>query len=236
MLQNLLLRLSSPFRSIIRRELERREEAASKNIALELQRRALQSTVDYIERRMAGLDSVPFRFKLLKLALSKATKDGLFCEFGVFSGESINHIARQVKGRVYGFDSFEGLPERWIDGFRPGHFALAKLPKVPKNVELIKGWFHETLPKFIAGHSDQVSFLHIDCDLYSSTNTILHLLGPQIVPGTVIVFDEYFNYPGWQFGEFKAFQEFIARTKFSYEYISYNRYDEQVAVLIKARD
>ena len=234
MLQKLLLWLSSPIRSIVSRELEQKEEAASKNIALELQRRALQSTVDYIERQMPNVDSVSLRFKLLRLALSKARKDGLICEFGVFAGQSINWIARQVEGPVYGFDSFEGLPERWIDGFRPGHFALAKLPKVPKNVELIKGWFHETLPKFIAEHSDKVSFLHIDCDLYSSTNKILTLLGPQIVPGTVIVFDEYFNYPGWQMGEFKAFQEFIERTKYEYEYISYNRYDEQVAVLIKS--
>ena len=28
----------------------------------------------------------------------------------------------------------------------------------------------------------------------------------------MIVFDEYFNYPGWRGHEFKAFQEFVAET------------------------
>jgi len=48
----------------------------------------------------------------------------------------------------------------------------------------------------------------------------------------VIVFNEYFNYPGWQEGEYKAFQEFISDTGLSYEYIGYNHLHEQVAVKI----
>ena len=52
------------------------------------------------------------------------------------------------------------------------------------------------------------------------------------MPGTVIVFDEYFNYSGWEEGEFRAFQEFVAARKLSYEYLTYNREHQQVAVRI----
>ena len=50
------------------------------------------------------------------------------------------------------------------------------------------------------------SFLHIDSDLYSSARTVLFLLHEQIVSGTIIEFDEYFNYPNWKQHEYKAFQ------------------------------
>jgi hypothetical protein len=47
------------------------------------------------------------------------------------------------------------------------------------------------------------------------------------------VFDEYFNYPEWEQGEYKAFQEFLGRTGLSCEFIGYNRYEEQVAVILR---
>ena len=71
----------------------------------------------------------------------------------------------------------------------------------------------------------------MDCDLYSSTRTILEGLASQIVAGTVIQFDEYFNYPGWREHEFKAFHEFIAERGLSYEYLGYTR-EFSVAVRI----
>ena len=232
MLRHLLKCLADPARDFIRDQLGLWEEDVSKNIRLELQRRALQTTADYVQTRMAHVDSVPTRFKLLDLALSRMKPGGLICEFGVCSGKSINYIARRTESTVYGFDSFAGLPERWIDGFPAGHFARTDLPQVRGNVELIKGWFVDTLPAFISKHPENVSFLNIDCDLYSATDTVLTLLGPRIGKGTVIVFDEYFNYPGWQNGEFKAFREFIETSAHRYEYISYNYTDEQSAVII----
>jgi hypothetical protein len=50
--------------------------------------------------------------------------------------------------------------------------------------------------------------------------------------GTVVVFDEYFNYPGWQRGEYLAFQEFCSRHSMRYEFLTYNARHEQVAVRI----
>jgi hypothetical protein len=46
------------------------------------------------------------------------------------------------------------------------------------------------------------------------------------------VFDEYFNYPGWQQHEFKAWQEFVAASGLSYEYLGLVRNNQQVAVRI----
>ena len=74
--------------------------------------------------------------------------------------------------------------------------------------------------------------MHMDADLYSSTKTVFDILGDRVVPGTVIVFDEFFNYPGWREGEYKAFQEFVATRRLEFTYIGYCRYDEQVAVKI----
>ena len=111
---------------------------------------------------------------------------------------------------IYGFDSFEGLPDAWIPGFPKGYFNMdGKLPPVAPNVVLVKGWFDETLPPFVQQHPEPVSYLHIDCDMYESTKTVFQNLAPRIVPGTVIVFDELVNYPGYQDHELKAFYEFL---------------------------
>jgi hypothetical protein len=101
------------------------------------------------------------------------------------------------------------------------------------NVDLIVGWFDQQLPHFLLEHPrEPVSFLHIDCDLYSSTKTVFSLLADRIVPGTIIVFDEYFNYPGWRVHEFLAFQEFVSARGVHYEYVGLVPCDQQVALRI----
>ena len=93
--------------------------------------------------------------------------DTLWLEFGVASGKTINYISQFTDRTVYGFDSFKGLPEKWRDGYDKGAFSRdGTLPTIRANVELIKGWFSNTLPAFMA-HNKKVSFLHLDADLYS---------------------------------------------------------------------
>ncbi len=60
------------------------------------------------------------------------------------------------------------------------------------------------------------------------------MLKDQIVPGTIILFDEYFNYDGWEQHEHKAFREFIEETNLNFTYLAYNQYHEQVLVRINA--
>ena len=159
---------------------------------------------------------------------------GLYLEFGVYKGSSINFISATFPDKIiYGFDSFEGLPENWRYDAQKDFFNVnGFLPQVNKNVRLVKGWFNETLPEFVKVHREPCAFIHVDCDLYSSTKTIFDNLKNQIVSGTVIAFDEYFNYPGWQEGEHKAFMEFVAENNLEFDYIARTDY-EQVAVKIK---
>jgi hypothetical protein len=207
------------------------------NIRLERQRRALKTTVDFVEAYMASVDSAKSPKELLARAfkLADVSGDRLICEFGVFMGESINHIAKMTDREIFGFDSFAGLPEKWLDGWKVGDFAVPMLPKVRSNVHLIKGWFNETLPGFVKEHPGEVGFLHVDSDLYSSAKTIFEYLESRLKPGAVILFDEYFNYPGWEQGEHKAFTEFLARTGYSVEYIGYVRDSHQLAVILREK-
>lgn len=169
---------------------------------------------------------------LHQAALKSRAVDGLVLEFGVASGQSVNFIADQIKDeRIHGFDSFEGLPEAWTATYKKGHFA-GSLPVVRDNVELHVGWFDKSLPAFLSQHPGPVSYLHIDCDLYSSTATVFDLLGDRITAGTVVVFDEYFNYPTWRDHEHKAFMEFVERRNVKFRYIGAVNCNKQVSVII----
>jgi predicted O-methyltransferase YrrM len=149
--------------------------------------------------------------------------DGFIAEFGVFSGTSINMLASVYSSRtIYGFDSFEGLPHS-VGLFRAGEFSMNhQLPEVRPNVRLIEGWFNETLPPFLkARPNEKAALLHIDCDLYSSTKTVLELLRDRIVPGTIIVFDEICNLALFYQEEMKAFFEFVEGARIRFEWIGY---------------
>ena len=155
--------------------------------------------------------------------LDNLIKEGVVLEFGVFKGHSINFMSNTLKDKLFfGFDSFEGLQENWKgSGLAKNHFSLrGKLPKVNDNVNLISGWFSSTLPQFLKNFNDQICLIHIDCDTYESSKEVLSMLKDYIDKGTVIIFDEYFGYPGWKTGEYKALQEFIIEQNINYKYLA----------------
>ena len=178
---------------------------------------------------------------LLKYGSDQVSIDGVYLEMGVCTGRTINFIAAlNPEKRIYGFDSFEGFPEAWnrddID-IPKGTFAFkdsSAIPPVLHNVRLIKGLFSKTLPEFKDKILDDqpIAFLHIDCDLYSSTKEVFDIFGDHLVPGSIIVFDEFYNYQGSENHEFRAFQEFLNKSRKQARYIAYNQYFEQAAVLI----
>ncbi|KAI1503741.1 hypothetical protein F5X99DRAFT_374306 [Biscogniauxia marginata] len=164
-------------------------------------------------------------------ALNAAPKEGMTLEFGVYSGATLQRIAAGRAGEVYGFDSFQGLPETWRSGFSAGTFAVNTPPEVP-GAKLVVGWFHETLPRFLAEHPGPIALLHVDSDLYSSAVTVLEHCGPRLRAGSILVFDEYFNFPGWERHEHRAWQEYVVRTGTRFTWLAYTANDEQVVVRI----
>jgi hypothetical protein len=209
----------------------------ARNLLYELQLRARADSADYVEAKMADAMMFSDRWELLDYCVASAQPNGLFIECGVGKGDSIRKLARIVPGVIHGFDSFTGLPEDWSGTeARAGKFSTGGvLPKVPGNVRLHPGLFDKSLPEFLRAGGDHVSFLHVDCDLYSATRSIFTQLSARIVPGTIVVFDEYFNYPNWRQHEFRAFQEYVSDVGVTYRYIGFAMREGQVAVRILAK-
>lgn len=144
----------------------------------------------------------------LRYALDQVRVKGLYMEFGVYNGRSLKIISEFAPKdtKIFGFDSNEGLPEAWHN-HSVGTFK-GSIPDSDSYTKVI-GWFKDTLPKF---EKSTVAFMHLDADLYSSTKTVLDNFKGYIVPGTVLVFDEYHGYPTYQDHEYKAFKEFLEET------------------------
>jgi hypothetical protein len=201
--------------------------------AREMKKLALQESVEYAQSYMRTAVGMESSREVLRSALHQVTVRGLYLEFGVYKGGTIGFIANQVGASqiVHGFDSFRGLQEAWSgDSFS---FDLhGQLPKVPGNVLLHQGFFADTLPGWLEQNPGPAAFIHIDSDLYEPARCVFEHLEDRMVPGTIIVFDEYFNYPNWQAHEFRAFAELVERRGIRYEYLSYARF--QVAVKIQS--
>jgi len=197
----------------------------------------------FVEKNLSLAMPLQSDADVLRFASDQVCIEGAYLEMGVCTAKTINFIAAlNPLQRIYGFDSFEGLPEDWVRDdkiFPKETFAFLNpeaFPYVLHNVTLYKGWFQDSLPIFKENvlHDLPIAFLHIDCDLYSSTQDVFHALGNNIVHGTVIVFDELYNFPGYQKHELKALQEFLEAREFEAEYLAYNIFHQQVAIRIKA--
>ena len=168
---------------------------------------------------MMRMRDIPVVGHCLRAGAKAAAGAGIVAEFGVYRGTTIRQLANMFPDEdVYGFDSFVGLPEPWVRSetsvYPAGRFSLGgQMPDVPQNVLLVPGWFHEALPAFLDVVARPFKLMHIDCDLYSSTKTLLALCRARIVPGTVLVFDELCDwsesgrYPAWPEGEYRALVE-----------------------------
>jgi hypothetical protein len=207
-----------------------RIEQIVRGIAEEMWQR--RSDLSVVMQDVALRDSARFVIDHIPLHLGKthyelrrdavlAAPDGLFMEFGVWKGAWLSQMAAVRDVPFYGFDSFEGLPEPW-SVYQAGEFDLGgDKPPMPENVSLVKGWFDESLPTFLREHDEPVAFVHIDCDLYTSTKTVLDLLAPRFVPGSRLVLDDFMYMPGWQREEHRAFFEFLVEHGWEFEYTGY---------------
>src|SRR5262249_32741078 len=131
----------------------------------------------------------------------------------VYRGASILWWAQHhthADSRFFGFDSFEGLPEDWElgrGGLKRG--ALSTEGQIPQTddarVTFVKGWYQNTLPSFLKTFAPRARLVvHLDSDLYSSTLYALTSLNGILVPGSVLMFDEFCNHE-----EFRACMDYI---------------------------
>jgi len=159
---------------------------------------------------------------VLDAALRQSPRpDGVILEFGVFKGDSIRRLARRKPHSViHGFDSFRGFPDDARKDWSQD-FSLPSLPVVPANVTLHAGFFEDTVPPFIAQWDEApppIALVHIDCDIFSSTHTVLSALGPHLRTDDIIVFDELMNYTEFATNEFLALYLMLDRLGLDFEW------------------
>ncbi len=153
-----------------------------------------------------------------------------FLEFGCHSGRTfcaaVNAAGffKMSYAEFYAFDSFEGLPETdpVEDGiFQQGTFYTSRkdfvrivkkktgLRLTDKNI--VQGYYCNSLTPDLQARMPKAGVVHIDVDLYSSTVDVLRFLSPILVQGTLLLFDDWYCYPGGSLkGERRALTEFLA--------------------------
>lgn len=172
------------------------------------------------------------REEIWHVYLNENEIDYSFLEFGVWQGRSINYMAHiRPQCIFHGFDSFEGLPENWKIGHNKGHFKTEfyKL-KFRQNVIIHKGWFEDTI-KEIKDCDQKIAGIHIDCDLGSSTTTILNELNDLIIKNKpLLLFDEMYNYNEFEKHEFKSFLDWANSNNLNFEVLATNLAHQQVLI------
>jgi O-methyltransferase len=151
-----------------------------------------------------------------------------YLEFGVAHGSSLRRwleLSRHPDSRFIGFDSFEGLPEDWDTGAgvkTAGTFGRAGQPPPidDPRVQLIKGWFQDTVPNFLETFKPRPPVVvHLDADLYSSTLYVLTLLDRVLRGGAVLIFDEFHVADH----EFRAFADYTSAYRRNYSVLGASR-------------
>lgn len=207
--------------------------AATERVFDLLNNKASEESFDYLKKFIST--AIFCENGWWNIALSKITTKGICAEFGVHEGESIKYFSNFDKTKIWhGFDSFLGLQEDWKGGmFAKGHFNLDnKIPKFEKNVIIHKGWFKDTLPKFLKKNKQDFSFIHIDCDTYESTKDVFNCISKKrLQKGCIIIFDEYFGYIGWKENEFKAWQEYVNKNQIKYKYIAFGEKQAVIEII-----
>lgn len=134
-----------------------------------------------------------------------------YFEFGVAGGYSFKWWLDKNKNeasRFFGFDTFEGLPEKW-GAFEKGSMAYAmdSLNISDSRATFYKGLFQDTLIPFLESyHGQNKKLIHIDSDLFSSALFVMTQLYRFLKPGDILLFDE-FAVPQHEFMAFKIFTE-----------------------------
>jgi O-methyltransferase len=158
---------------------------------------------------------------------------GDYLEFGVYNGTSLVSMYRETEAmglggmRLFGFDSFEGLPPaaatddegKWKPGAWRSDLEFTEAVLEAEGVDrsrvfLVPGWFSATCNAETAHRYNitKASVIMIDCDIYTSTREALDFCAPLITDRALMLFDDWNtgDLAAKNLGERKAFEEWLA--------------------------
>jgi Macrocin-O-methyltransferase (TylF) len=172
----------------------------------------------YLTCDITRISKILAHYELFKVV---AGLPGAIVECGVFKGASLTRFAafRELLGSPYskkivGFDTFGAFPEtdyapdvavreEFVAAAGRESIGVSQLEEVleqqgtQRNVELVEGDILETVPAYVEQHPElRISLLNLDTDVYEPARVILEHLYPRVVPGGVLVVDDYGTFPG----------------------------------------
>jgi hypothetical protein len=153
--------------------------------------------------------------------------EGVYAEFGVHEASTFRMALRTLGksgparlSKFFAFDSFQGMPEPqgidrgklWRKGMN--RTSVQEFRSLIKRdlyrVEIVEGFFEESLPKFSWTENRDVVCAYLDCDFYSSTSACLTFLSDKLAHGALLAFDDWNLYFGDPLrGQKRAFTEFV---------------------------
>lgn len=203
----------------------------------------------FIYRKLKDYTMISAFLYLKNLALAKRFRHvhGAVVECGTWRGGMVSGLAMVLgKERNYFlYDSFEGLPPaKEIDGANAiewqadkasakyfdnckaemDYAEMAMKLSGVKHYKINKGWFNDTLPLYDGKHG--IAVLRLDGDWYDSTMDCLQNLYQYVVPGGVIIMDDYHTWDGCTL----AVHDFISRHKLP---VRISQYDNTICYWVK---
>jgi O-methyltransferase len=204
----------------------------------------LADAIDYYERA----DREVFFYRAFCL-LQKNRITGDYCEFGCSGGMTFTiayYMSQKfdwISRKLWAIDSFQGLPKPsnqkdehpewqpgWLNTPIEEFHAIMRGSRVPRSAyEAIPGFYNETIGKLATRRPavlpDDIALAYIDCDMYSSTMSVLEFLEPRFKQGMIIACDDYYSMDKRQpSGERQALLEMMKKASYKWLLIPYVQY------------
>lgn len=169
---------------------------------------------------------------------------GDYAEFGCYGGVTM-HLAYEAINEgatarhMWAFDSFEGLPPQADErdehpAWRPRSMAMSETEFIEEMRKravddsaytTVVGFYDESLPAIGDGAPLDIALAYVDCDMYSSTTSVLDFLSPRLKHGMIVAFDDYFCWSSSALsGERTALLEFIEANS-RWNFLRYRDFD-----------
>lgn len=154
--------------------------------------------------------------------------DGDYAEFGSWGGLTFALAYQESRrrghhGKLWAFDSFQGLPSPQVEADDHPEWQSGRLATtldefhsncaengIPRDTYIaVPGFYEDTLSTMsVTDEPTNIALAYVDCDLYSSTKAVLDFLEPRLKHGMIVAFDDYFCWsPSQISGERKALLE-----------------------------